>query len=91
MDMDDDFIGEIEFDPSAQQQEIIRRAIDLASNSDDEFCRINPLIAVMQWWEANGVGSEEIAATPEARLAEACRQFLLFHEGTASPSAAKHS
>lgn len=82
MDMDDDFMGEIEFDPSAHQQEVIRRAIDLAANSDDEFCRLNPLIAIMQWWQANGAESKELAETPEAKLAEACRQFLMFHEGT---------
>lgn len=80
MDMDDDFMGEIEFDPSGQQQQIIQRAIDLASNSEDEFSRINPLIAIMQWWDASATERPANVGTPEDKLAEACRQYLLFHE-----------
>jgi hypothetical protein len=80
MDMDDDFMGEIEFDLSAEQGRIVSRAINLASTmADDEFRAVNPLIAIMQWWEANVPESEKQRESPEAALAEACRRFLLAH------------
>lgn len=91
MDMDDDFMGEIEFDPSERQQETIRRAIEVASSSDDEFARVNPLIAIMQWWEVNGTSCDRALETPEAKLAEACRQYLLFYRGADSRSGANRS
>ena len=51
MDMDDDFMGEIEFNLTPEQSEIVSRAIDLASRDNDEFQFINPLISIMQWWQ----------------------------------------
>ena len=49
---DDDFIGNIEFNLTQEQGEIVQRAIDLAAGADeDEFIKVNPLIAIMQWWE----------------------------------------
>ena len=81
MDMDDnDFMGEIEFDLSPEQQKIVSRAITLASESEgdgDEFIKTNPLISIMQWWEENGVDSGESSQPPEVTLAEVCRQFVL--------------
>lgn len=79
MDMhDDDFMGEIEFDLTPEQKKVVARAITLASNSeDDEFRRMNPLISILQWWEANVEESEKLRGTPEATLAEACRLFVL--------------
>ena len=55
MDMDDDFIGEIEFDLSPEQADLVSRAIGVASNlrSDDDFIQVNPLIAIMGWWKAH--------------------------------------
>jgi hypothetical protein len=80
MDMDDDFMGEIEFDLSAEQGRIVSRAISLASTMDgDAFRAVNPLIAIMQWWEANVPETEKLRGSPEASLAEACRWFLLAH------------
>ena len=81
MDMDDDFIGAIEFNLSAEQGEIVRRAIEVAASSgSDEFRTTNPLIAIMQWWEANVPEGEKLRGSPEATLALACRRFLLAHE-----------
>jgi hypothetical protein len=80
MDMDDDFMGEIEFDLAHDQGEIVRRAIELAAKlRSDEFDARNPLIAIMQWWEANVPEAEKLRATPEQTLTEACRRFLLAH------------
>ena len=58
MDMDDDFIGEIEFNLSPEQAELVSRAINVASSSrgDDDFAQINPLIAIMSWWKATFAG-----------------------------------
>jgi hypothetical protein len=51
MDMDDDFMGEVEFNLSAAQGEIVNRAVSLASSlQGDAFAQVNPLIAIMQWW-----------------------------------------
>jgi hypothetical protein len=81
MDMDDDFIGEIEFDLSAEQRELVSRAIAAASQSEeDEFARINPLIAIMRWWETHVAEDERLRGSPEVTLVEACRRFLLAHE-----------
>lgn len=79
MDMDDDdFMGEIEFDLSSEQGEIVSRAITLASSmEEDEFRSVNPLLAIMQWWEANVPDAEKLAGPPEATLVEACRKYLL--------------
>ncbi len=81
MDMDDDFIGEIEFAPSPEQAEIISRAISLAASThdDDDFGQINPLIAIMRWWKSHPANVEG-GNSPEAILVEACRQFLLARE-----------
>ncbi len=81
--MDDDFIGEIEFDLSPEQAEVVSRAIGLASSfGDDEFGRTNPLIAIMTWWKARAREDEKVRVSPELTLVEACRQFLLAHEAT---------
>jgi len=80
MDMDDDFIGEIEFDLSPEQGAIVTRAIGLASASrTDEFGAINPLIAIMQWWEANRPEGDVVGGSPEGTLVEACRRYIATH------------
>ncbi len=80
MDMDDDFMGELEFNLAHDQGEIVRRAIELAVGlRTEDFNARNPLIAIMQWWEANVPEAEKLRATPEKTLTEACRQFLLAH------------
>jgi hypothetical protein len=77
MDMDDDFIGELEFDLSPEQGEVVNRAIGLAaSRRGDDFAHINPLIVIMQWWQANVSDAERVGATPEAKLTEACRRYI---------------
>ena len=79
--MDDDFMGELEFNLAQDQGEIVRRAIELAvSLRTEDFNARNPLIAIMQWWEANVPETEKLRATPEKTLTEACRQFLLVHQ-----------
>jgi hypothetical protein len=80
MDMDDDFMGEIEFELAQDQGEIVRRAIELAANlRADEFGARNPLIAIMQWWEKHVPEAEQLRASPEQTLTEACRRFLQAH------------
>lgn len=83
MDMrDDDFLGEIEFDLSPEQRKIVSRAIDVASNrTGDAFGAVNPLIAIMQWWEMNAGRSAGAGRSPETVLTEACRLFVLAHDG----------
>ena len=77
MEMDDDFLGEVEFDLSSEQGEVVNRAIGLAaSRRGDDFAHINPLIVIMQWWQANGSDAERVGGTPEARLTEACRRYI---------------
>jgi hypothetical protein len=82
MDMDDDdFMGPIEFDLTADQREVVSRAIEFAaSRRDDAFGAVNPLIAIMQWWEANAPASGRPRGAPEAVLAEACRAFVQAHD-----------
>jgi hypothetical protein len=85
MDMDDDFIGEIEFDLSAEQGELVSRAIGVAAKSkgdelSNEFAAINPLIAIVRWWETHVPEDERLRGSPETKLVEACRRFLLAHE-----------
>jgi hypothetical protein len=81
MDMDDDdFMGEIEFDLSAEQEKIVNRAISLAADSNDAFRNVNPLIAILQWWQVSVNESDKIRGSPEEILTEACRRFLLVHE-----------
>ena len=80
---DDDFMGEIEFDLSPEQQKIVSRAVTLASEmggDGNEFIKTNPLISIMQWWETEGTKSVRAGDAPEATLAEICRQFLLSHD-----------
>ena len=80
MDVDDDFMGDIEFNLSPEQGEIVRRAISLASNSQsDEFHTLNPLIAIMQWWEANRTDGDQ-PGSPESTLVEVCRRYIASHE-----------
>jgi len=87
MDMDDDdFVGNIEFDLTPEQSEIVSRAIELASQADlafedhDAFRTTNPLIAIMQWWQSHVPEAERRRSSPEGTLAEACRLFVLAHE-----------
>jgi len=80
MEMDDDFMGEVEFALSPEQGEVVNRAISLAaSRRGDEFAHINPLIVIMQWWQAHGSDAERVGGTPEARLTEACRRYIAAH------------
>jgi hypothetical protein len=80
MDMDDDFMGEIEFNLTPEQSEIVSRAIDLASRDNDEFQFVNPLISIMQWWQSSAPKEEGHRGSPEATLVEACRSFMQAHE-----------
>ena len=81
MDMDDDdFMGQLEFDLAPEQRKVVGRAINLASKDSDAFRMINPLIAIMQWWETNVPNSEKVRGSPEATLTDACRLFVLAHE-----------
>jgi hypothetical protein len=58
MDMDDDFVGTLEFDLSAHDAELVNRAISLAAqNPGDGFAQINPLIAIMRWWQTQAHGN----------------------------------
>jgi hypothetical protein len=78
---DDDFMGPVGFDLSADQRDIVSRAIDLAaSRKDDAFGTINPLIAIMQWWEENVAAEDRLRGAPETILAEACRAFVSAHD-----------
>jgi hypothetical protein len=81
VDMDDDFIGEIEFDLSPEQGELVSRAIGVASAAGgNEFMQINPLIAIMRWWETHVPEDQKLRGSPETTLVDACRRFLLAHE-----------
>jgi hypothetical protein len=80
MDMNDDFMGELEFDLTVEQSSIVNRAIELASQDGDAFHVINPLISVMQWWENNLPETERRCASPEQTLTEACRLYVLSKE-----------
>jgi hypothetical protein len=80
MDMDDDFMGEVEFNLTAEQSQIVSRAIDIASRQTDEFQVLNPLISIMQWWASSGSRPEKRDSPPEKILVEACRAFVLAHE-----------
>ena len=78
---DDDFMGGIEFDLSPEQSKVVSRAIDLASTSEgDDFGVTNPLISIMQWWEANVAEAERVRGSPETILAAACRLFVKAHD-----------
>jgi hypothetical protein len=81
MDMDDDFVGTLEFDLSAPDAELVNRAISLAAQKPgDGFAQINPLIAIMRWWQTQAHGNAVTPISPEKKLVEACRAFLLAHE-----------
>lgn len=80
--MDDDFMGEIEFNLAPEQSEMVRRAINLASQIKDESEFVNPLFSIMQWWENCVPEHEKRRESPEATLVEACRLFMLAHEET---------
>jgi hypothetical protein len=77
---DDDFMGNIEFDLTPEQADIVSRAISLAAKSGDSFGNINPLISILQWWQANFGEGHKNNESPEMVLTDACRQFLLAHE-----------
>jgi hypothetical protein len=80
MDMDDDFMGEVEFQLSPEQGDVVARAIELATKRDDEFGVTNPLIVIMQWWESQVPEREKLKGSPEATLAEACKRYLAANE-----------
>jgi hypothetical protein len=81
MDMDDDFVGTLEFDLSTHDAELVNRAISLAAQNPGEgFARINPLIAIMRWWQTQAHGNAVTPISPEKTLVEACRAFLLAYE-----------
>lgn len=82
MDMDDDFMGEIEFDLNAPQKEIVTQAIDLASKqgNPDTFAGLNPLIAIMQWWESHSAANDVALGSPEDKLAAICEEFVRVQE-----------
>ena len=85
MDMDDDFMSAIEFNLSPEQGAVVNRAINLAaSRRDDGFATVNPLIAIMQWWQASVPEAERPDVSPEARLVDACRRYLADHEPSSS-------
>jgi hypothetical protein len=78
---DDDFMGEIEFNLSPEQGAIVTRAVTLASNTEsDEFGAGNPLIAIIQWFEAHRAEGDVIKGSPEGTLVEACRRYIAAHE-----------
>ncbi len=80
MDTDDDFMGEVEFDLSSEQGEVVNKAVNLAATiKGNEFNNTNPLIAIMQWWQANAPERPRAGTSPEAQLVEACRNFLFAH------------
>jgi hypothetical protein len=81
MDMDDDdFMGEIEFDLSPEQQQVVSRAIGMAAKGGDAFMTTNPLIAIMQWWDGHRDDESRPGSSAEETLAEICRRFILAHE-----------
>jgi hypothetical protein len=80
MDMDEDFMGEVEFSLTVEQSQIVSRAIDIASRQADAFQVINPLISIMQWWQSSRPEAERHDSSPELVLVEACRSFVLAHE-----------
>ena len=80
MDMDDDFMRGVEFNLTAEQSQIVSRAIDIASRQTDEFQVVNPLISIMQWWTSSGHTAKKRDSAPEQILIEACRSFVLAHE-----------
>lgn len=80
MDMDDDFMGSPEFALSSEQGAIVNEAISLASSLDGEgFGQLNPLIAIMQWWQTRVAADERAGISPEQQLTEACRRFVDAH------------
>ena len=80
MDMDDDFMGEIEFDLTASQGQIVRQAIELASlDGADVFRTVNPLIAIMQWWQSNSTDADLVKGSPESTLVRACQSYIAAH------------
>lgn len=84
MKMDDDFMGEVEFDLSTGQMDVVNRAIELASQEGDAFGAINPLIAIMQWWQTNVPEAERRHVSPEQTLTEACRLYVRSKENGGS-------
>ncbi|MGI9386802.1 MAG: hypothetical protein ACR2OX_05180 [Methyloligellaceae bacterium] len=81
MDMDDDFIGEIEFNLDPAQGELVNQAIELAAAlQGDDFAAINPLITIMQWWETNVPEKQNMHTTADETLVEACKSFIAAHK-----------
>jgi hypothetical protein len=81
MDMDDDFIGTLEFDLSVEDAQLVNMAISLAAQSaGDGFAQINPLISIMRWWQTRPRADAVAPISPEKTLVEACRRFLLAHQ-----------
>jgi hypothetical protein len=82
MDMDDDFMGEPEFDLSHDQQSIVNAAITRAAEiGGEDFAGTNPLIAIMQWWQTHAPEHERAGISPEQSLTDACRRYLAEHSG----------
>ena len=80
MDMDEDFMGDIGFALTPEESALVNRAISrAASMRGDDFANINPLLAIMQWWQDSAPDGGQAGGTPEARLTEACRRFLAAH------------
>jgi hypothetical protein len=77
---DDDFMGDIEFNLSPEQSEIVSRAIELAAQEKDHFRFTNPLISIMQWWQSHVPEVEKRRGSPEGTLAEACRLYVQWHD-----------
>ena len=70
MDMDDDFIGEIEFNLSPEQADLVSRAISVASQdrvATMTSCRSIRLIAIMTWWKAHGRSASSKFARDDTR------------------------
>jgi hypothetical protein len=80
MDDDDDLFGEIEFNLAPEQSKIVSRAIELAAKSNDAFAATNPLLSIMQWWQAHAPKVETDVRSPDGTLTEACRLFVQAHE-----------
>lgn len=80
MEMDDDFLSDAEFDLSPEQGALVNRAINIAAlQQGDDFAHVNPLIAILQWWQEHTPEPLRKGVTPEARLIEACKSYIFAH------------
>jgi hypothetical protein len=44
---------------------------------------MNPLIAIMRWWQTHVPENERRCGSSEAALVNACRRYLAEHDGAA--------